>query len=175
MTGPEKIDLEFSFEIDLDRLGAQGKRYQLAANKTERERIAARLRTPSVEKLEGDLVVSATKTAIRIEGSLTASLTRECVASLEPTSEEVADSFGIDFSRVPPRSEEELLDIEAPDVIEGDTLDLGELLVQQLSLAMEPFPRKPGAPSLAEAYAPAENISPFAILKGALGKSDDNQ
>jgi uncharacterized metal-binding protein YceD (DUF177 family) len=119
--------------------------------------------------------VRATKTVIYVEGSLSASLTRECVASLELMDEQVTEMFELEFSRVASADAVDPFDIEAPEVIEGDKLDLGELLVQQLSLAMAPFPRKPDTPSLAEAYAPPEKVSPFAALKGALGKSDDNQ
>ncbi len=175
MAEPDNATHEFSFEIDLDGLGSQEKHYRLQANEDERRKIAARLQTPSVEKLEGDLQVTATKAGIRVTGSMSASLTRECVASLEHLGEVVEEKFDIDFTRTPPQSEAELVDLEAPEYIGGDTLDLGELLVQQLSLAMDPFPRKPDAQSLAAAYAPAENLSPFAILKGALGKTDDNQ
>ena len=166
---------EFSYEIDVGDVGKSGKSFRLAANEDERRRIAERLGTPSVEKLEGEMCVSATKTAIRIEGSINAELTRECVASLEPMQERVSEEFDIDFLRAAPETGGEEEDWETPEVHEGDALDLGELLVQQLSLAMDPFPRKEGATSLAEAYATPEKISPFAALKEIVGKSDDNQ
>ncbi len=175
MTLKESVTPEFSFEISLDDLGKQEKRYRLSATADERAKIAKRLETPSVEKLEGDMQVRATRTVVYVAGSLSASLTRECVASLEPMGEEVSEAFELEFSRLAPADEIDPFDLEAPEAIEGDVLDLGELLVQQLSLAMTPFPRKPDAESLADAYAPHENISPFAALKGAFGKSDDNQ
>ncbi len=167
---------EFSYEIDVDDVGRAGKKFHLRANGTERAKIAKRLKTPSVEKLEGEIRVTASKTTVRITGDILADLTRECVASLEHMPETVAESFEIDFTRIPPENDDvEEEDLDAPEFLEGETLDLGELLVQQLSLSMEPFPRKQGAKSLAEAYAPKENASPFAGLKQALGKSDDNQ
>ncbi|MCK5747014.1 MAG: DUF177 domain-containing protein [Oricola sp.] len=166
---------EFSYEIELGEVGRQGKVFRLAAGEDERRRVAERLGAPSVEKLEGELRVSATKTAIRVEGSIDADLTRECVASLEPMQERVAEDFEIDFLREAPEPEEGEEGWETPEVHEGDRLDLGELLVQHLSLAMDPFPRKEGAESLAETYAPKETISPFAGLKDVLGKDDDNQ
>lgn len=166
---------EFTHEIELGEVGKQGKTFRLSANEEERARIAARLGAPSVEKLEGALRISATKTAIRVEGNIEAVLTRECVASLEPMQESVSEEFDIDFLREPPDEAGEEDDLEAPEVHEGSRLDLGELLVQQLSLAMDPFPRKEGVESLAEAYAPPEKVSPFAGLKGMLGKDDDNQ
>ena len=174
MTAEKKPEPEFSYEIELGDLGKTGKVFRLSATEEQRARVAARLGTPSVEKLEGEMRVTSTKTAIRIEGSIDAALTRECVASLEPMQEEVSETFEIDFLRTPP-DDADGEDWDAPDVHEGDSLDLGELLVQQLSLAMDPFPRKEGAKSLAEAYAPKENISPFAALQGVIGKDDDNQ
>ena len=173
MTNATQTAPEFSYEIDISDVGRAGKTFHLKANDAERMKIAIRLKTPSVEKLEGEMKVTATKTAVRVVGEIAADLTRECVASLEPMHETVAESFEIDFSRIPPETEEE--DLDAPEYLDGASLDLGELLVQQLSLAMDPFPRKEGAQSLAEAYAPQEKVSPFAALKGALGKSDDNQ
>ena len=175
MTQPDITTPEYSFEISLDDLGKTPKRYRLSANESELKNIARRLETPSIEKLDGDMEVRATKTVIYVEGSLSASLIRECVASLELMDEQVAETFELEFSRVTPADEVDAFDLEAPEVIEGDMLDLGELLVQQLSLAMDPFPRKPDTPSLAEAYAPPENVSPFAELQGVFGKSDDNQ
>lgn len=174
MTKAHQSSAEFSYVIDISDVGRAGKTFHLKANEEERAKIAARLKTPSVEKLEGEMKVTATKIAVRVIGDIAAELTRECVASLEPMQETVAESFEIDFSRIPPETEEEE-DLDAPEYLDGTGLDLGELLVQQLSLAMDPFPRKEGARSLAEAYAPEENVSPFAALKGALGKSDDNQ
>lgn len=174
MTKTANPETEFSYEVDVSDVGRAGKAFHLSANEAERKKIAARLKTPSVEKLEGDMRVTATKTTVRIAGEIDADLTRECVASLEPMAEVIAETFEIEFTRIPPETDDEE-DLDAPEYLEGDMVDLGELLVQQLSLAMAPFPRKEGTPSLAEAYAPEENISPFAALKGVVGKSDDNQ
>jgi hypothetical protein len=64
---------------------------------------------------------------------------------------------------------------EGPEIHTGDHFDLGEFLVQQLSLAMDPFPRKPGAESLVETYGRGADISPFAALREKIEKSDENQ
>ncbi len=175
MSESDKAEPEFSYEIELDDVGKQGKRFKLSANDEERRKIAARLKAISIEKLAGELRITASKTAIRVEGVIEAELTRECVASLEPMGETVSEAFEIDFLREPPEEAIEEDDLDAPEVHQGATLDLGELLVQQLSLAMDPFPRKEGAQSLAEAYAQPEKVSPFAGLKEAMRKDDDNQ
>ena len=169
---------EFSVEIDLGEIGRNGGHFKLAANEHERREIAKRLKTPSVEKLEGVMRVSVTKSEIVIAGALDAELTRECVASLEPMTEHVAEDFDILFLRAAPESdpvENEAAEWTAPEVHEANRLDIGELLVQQLALAMAPFPRRPDAESLAERYGAGGDVSPFAGLAGLVSKPDKNQ
>ena len=68
--------------------------------------------------------------------------------------ENINENFEIRFTRQAPSdpvaSGEDSDDWNRSELHEGDMLDVGELLVQQLSLAMAAFPRKQGAPSLAE-------------------------
>lgn len=166
---------EFSMEIDLAEIGKGDKRYKLVAGEEERRKVAARLKIPSVDKLEGEARLKVTKTDILVEGEVRASLIRECVASLEQMAEEVREPFDLHFTRQAPEDDGEEADLDAPEVHEGDTIDLGEILVQQLALAMDPFPRKEGAKSLAEAYGGEALASPFAALKDAFKKTDENQ
>jgi uncharacterized metal-binding protein YceD (DUF177 family) len=66
------------------------------------------------------------------------------------------------------------LDPEAddpPDVLAGDQLNLGAYVVEDLSLAIDPFPRKPGV-----AFEPPQTsaeISPFAVLAKLKGGTPD--
>ncbi len=168
---------EFSVEIRLDALPRDGKRFALCASPDERIAIAERLGIPAVDKLAGDVRLVATRKAITARGHLDAALTRICVASLEEMSETVDESFEIEFFRTAPaRTDADANEAwEQPEVHEGDTLDLGELLVQQLALAMAQFPRKPDAASLAEKYGRAKARSPFAALAGKIEKSNENQ
>ena len=70
--------------------------------------------------------------------------------------------FAVHF--VPPGDEIDDSDPEAVDQIPyvGGAADLGEAAVEQLALALDPFPRKPGAALPAEAA--EEASSPFAAL-----------
>jgi uncharacterized metal-binding protein YceD (DUF177 family) len=52
---------------------------------------------------------------------------------------------------------------DPPDVLEGDTIDLAAYLIEHLALAIDPFPRKPGAVFDYTPETPEE--SPFAVLK----------
>ncbi|WP_411818679.1 YceD family protein [Hyphococcus sp. DH-69] len=169
---------EFSKVIELGESGKPARTFKLSTNDEERKKVAARVGALSISTLEGEISISTTKTEIFVKGVVDAQLVRECVSSLEPLDETVHDEFEVEFTRIPeeasddPEVEE---DWRLPEVHLDPDMDIGELLVQQLSLAMDPFPRKEGAKSLIDLYAQEEKISPFAVLQDAVKKSDDNQ
>lgn len=179
MTTETNIAPEFSVEIDLNALGRSGKQYRPAASAEECAKVAARLAVIAVQSLEGEVRLTATKSEIHAAGVVRAKLIRECVASLEPMEEIVDEDFNIDFIRQAPAEIEENgldgEDLAGPELHEGDIFDVGELLVQQLSLAMAAFPRKSGATSLAEEYGRSGADSPFAELQGIFEKGDKKQ
>jgi uncharacterized metal-binding protein YceD (DUF177 family) len=86
---------------------------------------------------------------------------RTCVITLEDFETEMTEALAIRF--VPAGTETEEIDPEAEDEIPygGKTIDLGEAAAEQLALALEPYPRKPGAALAEEPAAPA---NPFAAL-----------
>lgn len=179
MSQEEIITPEFSAEVDLTGLGRARKSFQLVADEAERGNIAARLGAIAVENLKGEVRLSATKTEITASGVFSATLIRQCVASLEPMTENIDDNFEIIFARATPSepamNNEDGVDLNQPEPHQGDSFDVGELLVQQLSLAMAAFPRKEGSVSLAEQYGQTGSDSPFAELRAALEKDKGKQ
>ena len=143
MSAPE---LELSRPVPADRIGA-GLVVTVEATDAERDLIARRLMIPSVEAMTCRWALRATPSgAVEAEGSLRAKLHQECVVSLDPFAVELVEEFAVRF--VPPGEERE--DAEDPDepdelVMEDGVLELGEATVEQLALALDPYPRKPGA------------------------------
>lgn len=160
-----------------DRIPMTGTTLEVTAANDELKAIAARLNIPSVGRLTCRFVLTrplATGTRRRegeivAEGVMRASLIRECVVSLEPFPVRIEEKFRVRF--VPAGSESDDEDPESDDelVYEGADIDLGEALVEQLALSLDPYPRKPGAVLPPEA-SDAED-SPFAAL-GRLVKPD---
>jgi len=107
--------------------------------------------------------------AIEASGLLQARVTQTCVVSLEPFDAEIAESFSVRF--VPAGTESDDLDLEAEDEIgyDGGVLDLGEATSEQLALALDPFPRKPGVELSAEAT--DEETGAFAALSKLLPRA----
>jgi uncharacterized metal-binding protein YceD (DUF177 family) len=100
--------------------------------------------------------------AIEARGALQSRVRQICVVSLDEFDEDIAEDFSVRF--VPAGTESEALDPDSEDEIayEGGVLDLGEAASEQLALALDPFPRKPGAELLGDAAAP--ETSAFAAL-----------
>jgi len=159
--------------VAIGQIGTGGLEREVVATPAECAAIAARLVVPAVGALSclfrltalGDGVVAA-------EGLLRARVTQECVVTTDPFEAEVQEAFRVRFvpeAQFVEPDEEDLLDLEADDEIPypGHHIDLGEAAVEQLALALDPYPRKPGA-ELGEADLPADPqdtpASPFAAL-----------
>jgi uncharacterized metal-binding protein YceD (DUF177 family) len=126
----------------------------LAASAAECELLARRFALVDLTRLEGDVrVVPVEGTgAIHVSGHLSADLVQSCVVTLDPVPATVEAEFDRLFSRdVPYESEGEVEidpETEAPEPLVGGMLDLGEILAEELSLALEPYPRSPDADRL---------------------------
>jgi uncharacterized metal-binding protein YceD (DUF177 family) len=162
-----EVPLELSRLIPLDRIRADGLSVAIEATPDERNAVAGRLQEPLVEALTCTFMLrrqegSARAGEIAAEGRLRARVQRECVVSLDLFIEEIDEAFRVRF--VPEGSESEDDDPESVDEIPyaGSAIDLGEAAVEQLALALDPYPRKPGAQLPAELA--AEASGPFAAL-----------
>lgn len=136
----------------------------------ERQAIARRLELVELPALEADCVLDRPDDGetVRVRGHLRAKVVQSCVVTLDPLDAEV----DLTFERllvpgwVPSMQEgEESVDAEAPDIeaLEGDRIDLGEMIVEELSLGLDPYPRAPGAEVVDDGAEPGDH--PFAALE----------
>lgn len=149
--------------VALDRIGPHGFDIVIDAKPDELPAIAERLRIVGLASLRGAFVLRRIgTTTIEAEGNLKAELTETCVVTLDPFDHAVHEAFTIHF--VPAGTEDDDPDPEAIDQIPsaGSTVDLGEALVEQLALVLDPYPRRPGA-VLPDELA-ADPSGPFAAL-----------
>lgn len=150
-------------------VGPAGRRERVVATAAECAALARRFGILAIGALEAELALRPDRDgAIRAEGRLTADVTQACVVSLEPVEQRVSAPMLLRF--LPPDATPDD-DPESPDEIEtdGDTLDLGEAVAEQLALALDPYPRRPDAALPAEANdapepEPPPAPSPFAAL-----------
>lgn len=165
----ERVVETISRPVALDDIGDGGAHFRIETDQSERAAIAKRLNIPGLASLSGDFNLKRIRGGVEIDLELAAVAERVCVVSLEPMTEKIGEKIRMQLLR---DYEDDAEDdgTEGDGVfrepLEGDTVDLGELLVQHLSLSLDPYPRKEGAMSLSGGVDPAAAASPFAVLKG---------
>jgi uncharacterized metal-binding protein YceD (DUF177 family) len=112
---------------------------------------------------------------VHVSGRVQAKVGQTCVVTLEPLENEIDEDVDLIFA--PPEqipeatgSADEDADImtetaDAPEPIENGMIDLGRLAADMLYLAIDPYPRKPGAVFEPQVTAVDPEDHPFAALK----------
>ena len=157
------MNAEFRHVLPLDRVESEPMAVSLTPNEAERAAITERLTLRAVDALQADIRVwfLPGRRTLALEGEITADVTQSCVVSLEPVREQLVDLFA-EIQGAPLGEAEAMavfpdhpdFDADAaadPEPLEGDEIDLGEIVIQYLSLALDPYPR-------ADGQAPAEGL-----------------
>jgi hypothetical protein len=190
MAQPEKQpDREWSYPILVEEIPSQGKDFKISPSDVEKKAIAKRLEIVSLEDITAKLSVSRENGhIIKVSGKFEANLTQNCVVTMEPLKQHVVDEFeawyadheqAIPFKRIQQEAlaKREMIDLpileenEDPEQIEDGKIDLGELVTQYLSLAVNPYPHKEGVnyenKEIARKGPVKESLrpNPFAALK----------
>jgi len=164
---------EFSRVVTPDRLSAPKLTEVLEASPAERAAVARRLGIPAVDRLVAELTVKNLGGRLfRVEGRWDAAVQQACVVTLEPVPAALGGPLQASYAaggRAQGSGEVEF-DPEAEDPAEtlpAEGIDLGELVVQELAVALDPYPRAPGAEIPADLRLPEgdEARGPFAALK----------
>jgi len=137
---------EFHRPIPVRRVGEQGLVVTVEADAAERAAVALRMRLPAVLALSCRFELRpGARGVVRAEGQLRARVMQVCVVSLDEFEAAVAEDFILRF--VPEGKESDDDDPESEDEVpyRDDAIDLGEAAAEQLALALDPYPRKPGA------------------------------
>ncbi len=145
---------------------------ELRPDEAERKVAAKQLGLVSLPALTATVTITPWLDGAALEGAFKAVVEQECGISLEPFEQTVDGP--IEAFAVPPGSPhagepeqgEMAFDLDAPDppdVLESEAVDVAAYVIEHLALALDPFPRKPGAAF--DYKAPDEETSPFAALK----------
>jgi len=168
--------------LTLAEVPPEGLEVQIVANEVERDALARRNDIPAVLSLTARLRVRRWRgDGLEATGSLTARVRQTCVLSLEPFETELIEPIEVRFAppaEAPrPRSrrhedepesqDHEILGDDPPDPLIGGAADLGAVVSEFLTLALDPYPHKPGAQFTEPAPEDARpaTVSPFAQLR----------
>ncbi len=183
------LDKEWSHLIDSDDIGSKVVRLEISPPKDVFEALCKRLNIHSISEMKASLTLQRNHVSkvIHIQGTISAELYQKCVITTEPVRENIKDTFeawfadpnsAVSFAKAKrermSRKEQNDLPIieehEDPEAIIDGKIDLGELVVQHISLALEPYPKLEGA-SYDNQGDPLEDApegtydNPFAALK----------
>lgn len=151
---PEKIDKsELERIVDLDRMGPGGAALEIAPSDSERTALAKRFGFLGLPAFSARVTVDRRAGGqVVVEGRLRGRIVQACVLTLDPVTQDLDDAFRIVFKQdmaddLDPESGEAVLNsqADAPEPLVGNVLDVGEIVAEQLSLAADPYPRRPGA------------------------------
>lgn len=182
MSKPESLRMQ----LGLEEIEKDPKTYLLSATTAERAQLVERFKIVALDELQARVSVANQRhgEGVQINGSLKASLVQQCVVTLGDVPEQIDEEF--ELLLVTPEQaaafdeDEVYADPEAPDydALEGETVDLGEIVAQTLSVLMNPYPRVAGAevkPVAGSNFTANEEVgkkpNPFAALAELRDKS----
>lgn len=162
---------ELSRIVRLDRVPARGMDVAVVASAAERAALAKRFDLLELPALRADAAVRPGLGGVwTVTGQLRAEVVQACVVTLEPVAQSIEETFDLRFAAGAHKAADAVVDPDAPEPLEGDTLDIGAIVADHLSLALDPFPRAPGA-QYQPAPEPAEaKPNPFAALEQLKGR-----
>jgi len=170
----------FSRQIDVAQAEDKTLRVTITANEAECAELALQDALPAIAQFSAKFeVTSAGRGRFEVKGEVRARVTQICVVSLDPFETDIVQPVEVAFAS--PRDVEQAeaayakrheedpdaQDIpEPPDPIFNGQIDLGVLASEQLVLALDPYPRKPGVEFASDLGQKDEeaDVSPFAAL-----------
>jgi hypothetical protein len=171
--------LPLSHIYNLGRLGNAGDAVRIIADADQRAAIAKWSGVLSVERLEAAVELKKlSPTRFGLSFHLLVQVNQACVVTLEPVAGRIdhrferelhfigqvrhkADSLGEKVAELVLDADPE----EVPDEIQGLHYDLAGPVLEEYTLSLEPYPRRPGVAFAPEPEAVDPAQSPFAVLK----------
>jgi uncharacterized metal-binding protein YceD (DUF177 family) len=141
-----------SIPVPVQEIGAGGRPVSFTADAEARAGLARRFGLQDVPalSLEGRLRAEGDGSYM-FRGTIAAKVVQTCVVTLDPVENEIDEPIAVRFvpeERLEAPGREVMVDAEEEEETEpliGDVIDLGEAVAEQFGVALDPYPRKPGA------------------------------
>lgn len=164
---------EFSYVVMASALGPDGDTHRFAATPAQRQALAERFGLLELSRFEATAVVARAtgQKGLRSRIHFEAEVVQSCVVTLEPVPALIEEDFAVLFRPEPgaakgvkPGEIVVSLDDEEAEPLVDDRIDIGAVTAEHLALAIDPYPRKPGAAIIGLAPENGAN-RPFAVLE----------
>ncbi len=172
---------EFSIPMAAADVPQNGTHVPFEANEEERAALAKRFDLLELSSFKGKVAIKPWRRhGLSLEGRFTAEVLQACVATLEPIASRLSQDFAlhflpaemIDHDAAAAAAGEIIVDVQSedpPEPIDNGQIDVGEIMSEQLAVAIDPYPKKPGATfqGLGEAVVEEGDkpANPFAALE----------
>lgn len=166
--------------VAVEDVSETGEHFDLTADPQTRAAIAKVAGLRDLARLEANFDVSRQGSGgLRVAGHIAATVGQTCVVTLEPVANEVAEEVDLRFVPQAPVVESDVTVLKADESeyetepLIGGVVDLGALATEFLILALDPYPRKPGAVF----QSPPDTVageSPFSALAALKKNSNAN-
>jgi len=140
---------EFSRPVTLASLQQGSRQLVIEATAAECDALARRFGLEGVRSLSARLeLVPKPSGAVSLRGTMRAVVDRACVVTLEPMTERIEAPLSVLFRPEGAAAREVTLDVELEEdeePLSGGVIDAGEVVAQTMALALDPWPKRPGA------------------------------
>lgn len=170
-----EAELDLDARVRVDKIPAAGRVVTVTTDVEQRELLAERLMVSEVTAFAAEVTATRFRGGIRAQGTVSGTVVQPCVVTGELVPQEISETIdrvflpGHDEASEATAGAEVFVNLEAddlPDYFEGEEIDLGDLIMEIFALAIDLYPRAPGAelPGGMAGDNP-EDLSPFAALK----------
>jgi hypothetical protein len=175
-----RSDALYSAPFDLGLVPERGKELVLAPSESELKSISDWLGIEGLESLKATVLIERLgENHYSYAANFDADVVQACVVTLESVRAHVCGEYRRDFRvrsraaasrRKKPAPEPQTIDIsladdDGPELIDSPIVDLAAPLLEELSLALDPYPRAPGVVFEPPAEAVVPSHRPFAVLE----------
>jgi hypothetical protein len=183
---PGHVPVPWSVPVTVDDIPEEtGRHFEFSADADTRAAIAKVAALRDLLRLEATFDVTRRGSeSLHVVGKVSATVGQNCVVTLEPLSNEVAENVDLVFAPPSPMVEQQAVDddegapkrgrrnLDGPEALVDGAVDLGVLAAEFLIVGLDPYPRKEGV-----VFQPPQDVKPdpgpFAALAGLVGKERD--
>jgi len=173
----------WSVPVTVAQIPDTGLHRDFEADRAEREAMAEVAGLRNIVSASASLDLTLKRGGrVHVTGRVQARIGQVCVVTLDPIENEIDEDIDLIFA--PPEQISQLADLveesaesnteipDPPEPIINGVIDLGRLATDALFLAVDPYPRKPGAVFEPHVEAADPEDHPFAALKALRGDSN---
>ena len=182
LEGRARSAAAFNRMVKLDAVGAMGLEYSFIAEPGECAALATRYEILAVAGLRATADLERTGAGARARVHFIADVVQSCVITLEPVEARIDQRFEVKFMPQDGAKSVENSGAAEQSVLAGDiapirdgVFDLGAVVAEYFSLAIDPYPRKSGIEFIAADYNDGETVDsderrPFSALSDMISE-----